>query len=54
MREKAFKPFVSTKPNGLGLGLAICRSIASAHGGTLTFDEQRTNGAQIILALPPT
>jgi C4-dicarboxylate-specific signal transduction histidine kinase len=54
MRTKAFKPFVSTKPNGLGLGLAICRSIALAHGGTLKFDEQRTNGAQIILALPPT
>lgn len=54
MRTKAFEPFVSTKPNGLGLGLAICRSIALAHGGTLKFDEQRTNGAQIILALPPT
>jgi signal transduction histidine kinase len=54
MRTKAFKPFVSTKPNGLGLGLAICHSIALAHGGTLKFDEQRTNGAQIILALPPT
>jgi signal transduction histidine kinase len=54
VRTKAFKPFVSTKPNGLGLGLAICHSIALAHGGTLKFDEQRTNGAQIILALPPT
>jgi C4-dicarboxylate-specific signal transduction histidine kinase len=54
MRTKAFQPFVSTKPNGLGLGLSICRSIALAHGGTLAFDEQKQKGAQIVLALPPT
>jgi signal transduction histidine kinase len=53
MRAEAFKPFVSTKAKGLGLGLAICRSIALAHGGTLKFDEHQTNGARVILALPP-
>src|SRR5271170_4901511 len=53
MRAEAFKPFVSTKANGLGLGLAICRSIALAHGGTLKFDEHETNGARVILGLPP-
>lgn len=46
------KPFVTTKPGGLGLGLAICRAIAQAHGGTLEFDERREVGARIILALP--
>ncbi|PWK65650.1 ATP-binding protein [Aminobacter sp. AP02] len=53
MRENAFKPFVSTKAKGLGLGLAICRSIVQAHGGTLRFDEHKHDGARVILALPP-
>jgi len=53
MREKIFQPFVTTKANGLGLGLAICRTIAQAHGGTLKFDDQFEYGARIIFALPP-
>lgn len=53
MRDSAFKPFVSTKAHGLGLGLAICRSIALAHGGTLEFDQNRKTGARVVLTLPP-
>lgn len=47
-----FKPFVSTKKSSLGLGLAICRSIVQAHGGTLQFDEKFEKGARAILVLP--
>lgn len=49
---EVFKPFVSTKKSSLGLGLAICRSIVQAHGGTLRFDENFEKGARVILVLP--
>lgn len=49
----AFKPFISTKPDGLGFGLSICRYIAQAHGGRLAFDEAATRGARVVLSLPP-
>lgn len=48
----AFKPFVTSRPDGLGLGLSICRSIAKAHGGTLAFEHDVEIGARIVLALP--
>jgi signal transduction histidine kinase len=42
--ERIFDPFVTTKPNGLGLGLAICRSIIRAHAGRL-WAERASEGA---------
>lgn len=51
-RLEIFKPFVSTKKASLGLGLAICRSIAQAHGGTLQFDENFDKGARVVFTLP--
>ena len=52
-RDEAFRPFISSKQSGLGVGLAICRSIAQAHGGSLAFVDPVGTGARIVLTLPP-
>jgi signal transduction histidine kinase len=48
-----FVPFFTTKPNGSGIGLALSRQIAEAHGGSLSLSnrEHRT-GAEALLRLP--
>jgi PAS domain S-box-containing protein len=47
-----FEPFHTTKPKGLGLGLAICRSIIAAHGGRLVAGNENGRGAMLRLTLP--
>jgi signal transduction histidine kinase len=50
--NKIFEPFVSTKPEGLGIGLVICYSIIRAHGGRLTATNNPDRGATFCFALP--
>ena len=49
-RERVFEPFVSGKPTGMGLGLAVSRAIAEAHGGTL--DAMPGPHGEFMLVLP--
>jgi len=51
-RERVFEPFYSTKPAGLGMGLAISRSIVEAHGGTIAVDAAPGGGARFHVFLP--
>ncbi|MGR6533886.1 ATP-binding protein [Brevundimonas sp. RM1] len=48
--ERIFRPFVTTKPNGSGIGLSLARQIAHAHGGALTLE--RTPATVFRLSLP--
>jgi PAS domain S-box-containing protein len=52
LRDRLFDPFFSTKSEGLGMGLAIVRSIVEAHGGTITADNVDDGGARFEFVLP--
>jgi len=54
LRERVFEPFFTTKPpeKGTGVGLALCRALARAHGGSLNLEDTPGGGASFILRLP--
>jgi two-component system sensor kinase FixL len=52
VRSHLFQPFVTTKPEGLGVGLSICRTIVEGHGGVLTADDNPAIGAVFRFTVP--
>ncbi|MBP3959035.1 GHKL domain-containing protein [Gemmata sp. G18] len=50
--KRAFEQFYTTKPDGMGLGLAISRSIVVTHGGALTAATRPEGGAELTCVLP--
>lgn len=52
LKEKIFTPFYTTRKEGKGLGLAICRRIIEQHGGTIQVDNAPHAGASFTISLP--
>jgi signal transduction histidine kinase len=54
IRGRIFEPFVTSKDvgEGTGLGLAVCRGVVEAAGGTIVLDEEYVGGARIVVELP--
>jgi two-component system sensor kinase FixL len=52
-RERLFQPFMTTKAEGMGVGLSISRSIIEAHGGRIWADPNPKGGTVFHFILPP-
>ena len=51
LRDKVFDPFYTTKSDGTGIGLSLCRRIIDDHQATLTVEESAWGGAEFVIAL---
>jgi two-component system sensor histidine kinase FlrB len=52
IQSRVFEPFFSTRPAGTGLGLAVVKTVAEAHGGLLALDSHPARGTRIRIDLP--
>lgn len=53
-RDQLFIPFFTTRKNGMGIGLSICRTLITAHGGSLNIGKPKPKGSEFYFILPAT
>jgi signal transduction histidine kinase len=51
-RDRIFEPFYTSKPDGMGMGLAVCHTIVTTHGGKLAIADNGDRGAIVSFTLP--
>lgn len=52
VQAKLFTPFFTTRPEGMGLGLSLCRTVIEQHGGALTYEPNQPRGTVFRFTLP--
>jgi PAS domain S-box-containing protein len=52
IKHKIFTPLFTTKPRGQGFGLAVCKRVIEAHGGTINFESQEGKGTKFEIQIP--
>ena len=52
IKNKIFTPLFTTKPRGQGFGLAVCKRVIEAHGGTISFESQQGKGTKFTIQFP--
>jgi PAS domain S-box-containing protein len=52
IKQQIFTPLFTTKPRGQGFGLAVCKRVIEAHGGTITFESTAGKGTEFTIQLP--
>jgi two-component system sensor kinase FixL len=52
IKGQIFAPLFTTKPRGQGFGLAVCKRVIEAHGGTISFESTEGNGATFTIEFP--